>query len=417
MVDAVIATLVVSSLIIIIGFLANHFFNQTGLPDLLILIFLGIVFGPIFGVFDPEAIKSFAPYVAALALALILFDGGVGLNIHEAMSHSPRAVLLAVLSFILSVIGVAAFTKLLFDVPLLYAILFGCIFGGSSSVAVIAMVSKVKACEKSSTVLILESAITDILCIVISLAIIDIIITGQVDYGAISLGIAGKFLIGVAVGIAFGIAWLFALKKAAPLPFSYMLTVGMVLLGYAISEILGGSGALSALLFGLILGNELEIFKAFRRKKDYGPQEKIFLSVSKGLKRFETEIAFLIRTFFFVFLGIIFSVSSLSILFCGIIISLVLLGSRFGAVYLSTIRCPLKNERPIMTVVLTRGLAAAVLATLPLQYGLDYSDLFINVSVIVIIATAIIATVGSALIARQQTQNRVLKKLAAIKSN
>jgi len=54
-----------------------------------------------------------------------------------------------------------------------------------------------------------------------------------------------------------------------------------------------------------------------------------------------------------------------------------------------------------MTTVLTRGLAAAVLATLPAQYGLLYSDLFVNTAVVIIVITAIIATVGSLVISRK----------------
>jgi hypothetical protein len=47
-------------------------------------------------------------------------------------------------------------------------------------------------------------------------------------------------------------------------------------------------------------------------------------------------------------------------------------------------------------------LAAAVLATLPAQYGLEYSDLFVSIAVVVIVTTAIVATVGSLLISRQR---------------
>lgn len=54
-----------------------------------------------------------------------------------------------------------------------------------------------------------------------------------------------------------------------------------------------------------------------------------------------------------------------------------------------------------MTVVLTRGLAAAVLATLPAQYNLPYADLFVSMAIVVIITTAVIATIGSTLIARR----------------
>ncbi len=164
------------------------------------------------------------------------------------------------------------------------------------------------------------------------------------------------------------------------------------MLGYAVSESIGGSGALSALVFGLILGNERDIVKLTSYLKP--DDEKVTLSVSKGLKRFEAEIAFLIRTFFFVFLGIIFSFSTLYIFIMGILLSALLFVTRFGAVWITTAKSRLKKERPIMTFVLTRGLAAAVLATLPTQYGLLYADLFINVAVVVIVTTAVLATVG-----------------------
>jgi NhaP-type Na+/H+ or K+/H+ antiporter len=157
---------------------------------------------------------------------------------------------------------------------------------------VVSLAAKIKVSEKCSTTLILESAITDILCIVVSLAIIAVIVTGQVDYLIVGTGIASKFAIGAIFGVIFGVAWLILLKKVATMPFSYMLTLAAVLFAYAVSENLGGSGALSSLLFGLTLGNERKIFKAFGRERTSD------VAVDTGLKRFESEIAFLIRTFF-----------------------------------------------------------------------------------------------------------------------
>jgi len=402
MLDAVSLALIISALIILIGFLGNYIFKKTGLPDMLLLIFLGALFGPILGIFDPGAVRTFAPYIAALALAYILFDGGMGLNIKRVFHNSPRAVLLSVLGFIFSVLGVCAFTVVVFNVPFVYGLLFGSIVGGSSSVVVISLASKIKISQKGAIVLILESALTDILCIVISLSLIDVIITGHADLGAIGVGIALKFLIGISIGVVMGFTWLFALRKVANIPFSYMLTLGIILLGYAVTEGLGGSGALSALLFGLILGNERELFKIFKINDGKNEDERILCSVSKGLRRFQAEIAFLIRTFFFVFLGIIVSISSISVLISGVIISLILFVARFGAVWISTRNSPLKVDHEIMTTIFTRGLAAAVLATLPAQYGMPYAGLFVDISVVVIVTTAIMATVGSLIVGHQK---------------
>ena len=398
MVDLVPLALIISALIIVIGFLGNYLFEKKGIPDMLFLIALGMIVGPVLHIFDTNAIQGFAPFISALALVFILFDGGMGLGIRQVLSHSPRAVLLALLGFLFSVLVVALFMILLFGMPLSYGLLFGSIFGGSSSIVVISLASKIKISERGSTTLILESATTDILCIVVSLAIIGAIMTGHTDFASIGAGISGKFLIGAGIGVALGILGLFILRRVSYLPFSYMLTLAIALFAYAISETVGGSGALSALLFGLMLGNETAIFKLLRRKTTTN------LAVDDGLKRFKSEIAFFIRTFFFVFLGIIVTISNVNFIFLGIALSILLLIVRYGAVYLTTLKSELKNERPILTFVLTRGLAAAVLATLPAQYGLSYAPLFINFAVVIIMSTAVIATVG--VIALSRKKNR-----------
>lgn len=380
--------LIVSALIIVIGFLSNYLFERTRLPDMLFLITLGYVVGPLLRLFDPSII-TLAPYLAALALVFILFDGGMHMNIRQVLSESPRAILLAVLGFLLSSVVVTLFMTYLVGVPLLYGILFGSIFGGSSSIVVVSLAQKIKVSEKCSTILTLESAITDILCIVVSLAVIGIILTGQVDYSIVTRDIAAKFLIGAVVGVILGLVWLISLKVVAKLSYSYMLTLAVVLFSYTASEYLGGSGALSSLLFGIVLGNERTIYEAFKRERSGE------VAVDAGLRRFESEIAFLIRTFFFVFLGLIAMISDVWFLFLGVILSLLLLLVRFGAVALATFHSELRDERRIMGVVLTRGLAAAVLATLPLQYGLLYSNVYINLAVIIIISTAVIATIGT----------------------
>jgi NhaP-type Na+/H+ or K+/H+ antiporter len=252
-VDVVSSALMISAFVIIIGFIANYLFKRTRIPDMLILIFMGALAGPILGAFDPSAVQGFAPYIAALALVYILFDAGMGLTIRKVLMHSARALILAVVGFIFSMLITALITVLIFHLPVLYGLLFGSIYGGSSSIVVISLASRIKLSEKASTTLILESAVTDILCIVISLAIIGFIATGQTNYSSVAVNIGGKFLIGAAIGIFVGLLWLLMMRRVNSLPFSYILTLAVVLFAYAFSESLGGSGALSALLLGLCL--------------------------------------------------------------------------------------------------------------------------------------------------------------------
>jgi cell volume regulation protein A len=408
--DPVTFALILGGAIIVIGFLSNYLFERTGLPDMLFLIVLGILVGPATGLVDATSVMSFAPYLAALALVFILFDGGMTMNIYRVFSESPRAAVLATAGFALSAI-VAGLFMYLFVIPNvspLYSLLFGTIVGGSSSIIVMSLASRIKLSERGSTILSLESAINDILCIVLSLVIIEIVVLkGTVDLTTIAKSLASRFSIGAMLGIVIGISWLSMLKRIVKASYSYMLTLGIALLAYALSEFLGGSGALCSLLFGIMLGNEKEIYGILRMKK---PSNQV---VDAGLKRFESEIAFLLRAFFFVYIGLIVTAPNLTTVVIGIALALTLLLIRIGVVHVATIRSELIQERAIMSALLTRGLASAVLATLPLQYAdpVKYPDVgrifqqlspfYINITVVVILATAVITTVGIPLLRRK----------------
>jgi cell volume regulation protein A len=412
MFDPVTLALALAGSIIVVGFLGNYFFERTGFPDMIFLIVLGMLVGPIAKLVDTGFIMPLAPYFAALALVFILFDGGMTMNIYRVFTESPRATILAVIGFGLSVAATTLFSAFLLmpDKPITYSMLLGTILGGSSSIIVISLASKIGVSEKCSTILSLESALTDILCIVFTLTIIEITIGGAVEPLAIGQAIASKFAIGIVLGAIFGLLWLSALKRIARAPYAYILTLAVVLLAYAVSETLGGSGALCCLLFGIVLGNEKEIYRMLRMEK---PTETV---IDAGLKRFESEVAFLLRTFFFVYIGLISTIGNVRIALLGVILSLILLLVRFGAVRIATARCiELTEERPIMSVILTRGLAAAVLATLPLQfsnenptfmeqspiYNMHLYEIYINIVVLAILATAIIATIGIPILRRR----------------
>jgi cell volume regulation protein A len=283
--DPVTLALIIAGAIIIIGFLSNYLLERKGLPDMLFLIVLGMLVGPATGLVDASTIMGFAPYLAVLALVFILFDGGMTMNIYHVFSETPRAAVLAAAGFTLSTIASSLLIYFLLvpNFPFLYALLFGTIVGGSSSIIVMSLASRIKLSEKGSTLLRLESALNDILCIVLSLVVIEIItLGGTVDIPTIARSLASRFSIGAMLGIVIGIGWLSTLKRIVKASYSYMLTLGIALLAYALSEILGGSGALCSLLFGIMLGNEKAIYGILRMKK---PPDQV---VDPGLKRFES---------------------------------------------------------------------------------------------------------------------------------
>jgi len=319
------------------------------------------------------------------------------MDIREAVKNSPRALILAITGWILNVIVTAAFTKVFFGWRLLDGLLLGSIVGGGSSIIVIALIRKLKVTEKIETVLSLESILTDVLCTVGAFTAINILLSGEVRIEAAlgSVGIA--FGVGILVGLGFGVAWLVILERIKGKPNAYMLTLAMLFLTYIVATNLNGNGALSALFFGLIIGNSRPIAKQLRFRTT--------ISIDNNVRDFHSQISFLIRSFFFVFTGLLFSFSSYFSVFFGLLLSVTFLGIRFIVVKIAAVKSELHEYETLMTIMFPRGLAAAVLASLPLtMLGSSY-QIFPEIAFIVILTTIMITTVGVAAIKKRKSRS------------
>ncbi len=386
----------VAAVIIILGFLGEEFFKRTSIPDAIFLLLLGVILGPIFQLFAQEELLAITPYFAALALVIILFDAGLNMDIREAVASSPRAAVLAALGWGLNVLATAGLCKLLLGWRWLDGLLLGSIVGGSSAIIVVALIKKLKVGEKIETTLSIESVLTDVFCTIGAFTVINILLSGEVSISSALGSVGVAFGVGSLVGLGFGITWLIILEKLKGKPNAYMLTLAMLLLTYVVASNLGGNGALSALFFGLIIGNSRPIAKLCKFKTT--------VSIDDNVRDFHCQISFLIRDFFFVFTGLLFSLSSLTSVVFGLSLTFAFLGIRFIAVKISAVKSELHDYESLMTVMFPRGLAAAVLASLPLtMLGPGY-QIFPEIAFIVILTSIIVCTIG--VVALKKRRNR-----------
>jgi cell volume regulation protein A len=403
--DPAVIAFLVAAIIIILGFLGEEFFKRTSIPDSILLLLFGVILGPIFHLFAHEQLLAITPYFAALALIIILFDGGLNMDIREAVKNSPRALILGITGFLLNVIVTALLTKYLLGWRLLNGLLLGSIVGGGSSIIVIALIRKMNVSEKIETVLSLESILTDVLCTVGAFTAINILApigveeaaTGGVDIYAALGSVGTAFGVGILVGLGFGVAWLIILERIKGKPNAYMLTLAMLFLTYVVATNLNGNGALSALFFGLIIGNSRHIAKQLKFRTT--------ISIDNNVRDFHSQISFLIRSFFFVFTGLLFSLSSVTSAIFGLLLSFIFLGIRFVVVKMAAVKSKLHEYENLMTVMFPRGLAAAVLASIPLTSGVPGSEVFPEIAFIVILTTIIITTVGVGILKKRQSSS------------
>ena len=81
--------LLAAGVTIFLGVAGESFFKKTGIPDIAFLMILGVIIGPLLGIIQPEAVVEVVPYFAALALIIIMFDGGLNLDL-KSMVKTAR---------------------------------------------------------------------------------------------------------------------------------------------------------------------------------------------------------------------------------------------------------------------------------------------------------------------------------------
>ena len=345
--------------IIAIGFLSNALFRKTGFPDTLFLILIGIILGPLLGLFLRDEMLPVTPILTTLTLMMILFEGGLKMEIYKVLSQSLRAMALAVLYVLAAIAFVTVFGYLVLGFTWIEALLLAPMTAGTSSVVIIPLVSKLSINDEVGVTLSLESTITDVLNIVLAITFLQMYTSGLVSVTQVASTIVTRFAVGALFGFLVGLVWIRVLGVARKQEFTYMLTIAALILCYVVSEVLGGSGALSALLFGLVLGNYSEIYSVFSKKTDlsYMPESK------DNVKHIQGEISFLIRAFFFVFLGLVYLPQLAGVLFAGVIVATNLV-FRYAAVTISTFRSEMYKHRKFMTMMCGTGLANAALSVL-----------------------------------------------------
>ncbi len=376
--------LLAAGVVIFLGVMGEAFFKRTGIPDVAFLMILGVVLGPVLGIVQPAAVAQIVPYFAAVALIIIMFDGGLNLDLKSIARTAHFSIFLAILGFVVSVAIVAALAYYWAGWWLMDSVLLGTIVGGSSSVIVFGLVRNVRVSEGARSMMSFESAITDILATIIAFIMFEAILTGEFSLAVLSETIGTAMMVGLVLGLGVGIPWMYVTTKFANAQHSYMLTLGILFVLFFMANMFGESGALTALVFGLMLGNKDRFSKVFRFR----------------VRRIEAsdpthnQLTFLVRSFFFVFVGLLASFGQIEYILLGVVATVLIYVARVGMVRAVLTKRFSKLDKKVTQVMMPRGLAAAVLATLPLTMGLPNAEAYPQIVFFIILSSVIITTMG-----------------------
>ena len=371
------ALIFAAGILILLGIGSSKFSARLGMPVLVLFLGVGMLAGSegIGGlVFENY---SLANGIASIALAVILFDGGLQTPMSAVRAVWRPALSLATIGVVLTAVltGIAAAWVL--GVPVLYGMLLGAIVGSTDAAAVFSVLrnSGVKLPERISATLEVESASNDPMAIFLTIGLIEVIL-GTVDSaGALVLLFTLQFGVGTVVGGGVGLAAAWVINRinldTAGLYPVMVMAVG--LLAFGLAAVLGGSGFLAVYIAGVVLGNSDLVFR-------------------RGILLFNDASAWLGQIVLFVMLGLLSSPARLiSVAGEGLLIALVLiLVARPVAVALSTL--PFRFRRKEFVFVSWVGLKGAVpitLATFPLLAGVEGSERLFDAVFFVVLVSAL----------------------------
>jgi cell volume regulation protein A len=381
--------LIGAAALIIISIIANKVSGRLGVPALLIFIFVGMLAGsegPGGIAFDNPAI---AQSVGVLALALILFSGGIDTRWSEVRPVLSRGICLSTAGVLLTAFGVSIAAVLFLGFTPVEGFLLGAIVSSTDAAAVFATLRSRRASLKGDLrpLLEFESASNDPMAVFLTIGAITLLM----NPGSSILTLIPLFVQQMAVGglVGYGLAkataWLINALKLEYEGLYAVLTLAMALFTYGIAVLLGGNGFLAAYIAGLVLGNSAIVHK-------------------RSLIRFHEGVAWLMQITMFLALGLfVFPSELLPVLVPGLILSFVLIFvARPLAVYLCLLPWKMgRNEKLMVSWVGLRGAAPIVLATFPYLAGIPQAHLIFNLVFFIVITSALLHGTSIPFIARK----------------
>ena len=228
------------SLLFFIGHGLHWFFIRTKVPDILVLILMGYLSGPIFQIVHKESLGEVGALLSTVALIVILYEAGLNLSTKDLKESWLPSLILSTSTFVLTSLGlILIITPVLGFSPSLLIAFAG---ASTSSAIVIPIVKILNIKNKTKTILCLESAFTDIFAIILFLVILDGILKGETNFYQLFFNIGPKTFFSIFLGLFFAFSWA-SLKKFKP-QYTQMQFSGeaWVLFGFGVASLISLNG-------------------------------------------------------------------------------------------------------------------------------------------------------------------------------
>jgi Na+:H+ antiporter len=388
------------SLIVFLGYLAEWVFRKINIPDTLLLIAVGFVIGPsVLGYISPDSLGRMAPLFTTFTLLFLMFDGALAIDLKSLAQSIGSGLSIGLFNFFASSLVISGiFFFMVHDAVL--ALMLGFALGGISSAFVIPILKQITVDKKVYSILTLESALTDVLSIVFAITMMELKILNAIDLKSVFSQIASLFFVAGVMGILAGFLWITLEDKLIEKDSNYMMTIAYIVLLYFLTEYLGGNGAIASMCFGIVIANAKLLTELGQRIKgkrkstnkddSKAKEEKPVNIVSRRERMFYQEISFFLKTFFFVYIGLLLNIDNLKAILVGSGIAVAVLILRSLTSVMTKKFKPL--DRMLINSLFARGIAPAAIILMAKTKHLALDPVVVDTVYFVITATIILSS-------------------------
>ena len=367
--------ILIAGLLLALGLAASLLAGRLRIPGLVLFLGVGMLVGSD-GLGLEFSDYGLARTIGIIALALILFEGGLAAGYSEIRPVLGSAVALATLGTLITAMVTGIVAYWLLDLTLLEGLLVGAIVSATDGAAIFALLRGSTLKRRLARTLEGEAGMNDPVAVLLVLGFIEWIL--HPGYGVVDM--AGQFVQELGIGLLVGgaVGWVavqaFRRAKLATGGLYPVASLAVVAIAFGAADVLHGSGFLAVYLAGLAMGSAS-------------------LPARQTVHAFHDGLAWVAQLVMFLSLGLLVFPHELGdFVWQGTLIALVLVFvARPLAVTVATAFAPVSfTDRLVLGWAGLRGAVPVVLATFPVIADVPGSATYFNIAFFAVLVSTLV---------------------------
>jgi len=362
---------------------------------------IGYLYPPVIDYIKVELHEfDFSEVLLGTMLSFMLFAGAIHIDIKELRQEKLSVILFSTTSVIIStfIIGsVMYFILPVFGIPAnyLYCLLFGSLISPTDPIAVLGILKDAKIPKSLEMKIAGESLFNDGVAVVIFLTILQISEhPGQMEFDDILVLFVREAIGGIGLGLLIGYIGFLLMKSIDNYKVEVLITLAVVMGGYAFADVIHVSGPLAMVAAGIIIGNHGKEFAMSDITAEY-------------VDKFWEMVDEVLNAILFVLIGLELLVvkTELSFFIIGLFAIILTLSARYLSIFMPAMLIKLKEELSQKTIIILTwgGLRGGISIALALSLKPEMQkDLWVTLTYII---------VSFSILAQGLTIGKVAKKL------